>query len=132
MIRDISKVRDEDLSTNGNISVRIGVAGILENANAQMVHGLQANFGIRDLGLPAIFTSDIDVSDGEMLRSTLESAREEITRDAQITPTNTLKCIAKRKRPNGRTFVKCSLRAVRGDQYCPLHLQVIHVKKTKI
>ena len=89
-----------------------------------MSHGLQANFGLRDLGLPHVFTSDINVSDGETLLSTLESAREEMTMDADTVPTNTLKCIAKRKRPNGRTFVKCSNRAVRGDQFCPLHLQV--------
>ena len=89
-----------------------------------MSHGLQANFGIKDLSLPTVFTSDIDVSDGEMLRSTLESAREEMTRDVDLFPSNSLKCIAKRKRPNGKTFVRCSQRAVQGDQFCPLHLQV--------
>ena len=113
-----------DLNAKGNITIRIGVAGILENANAQMSHGLQANFGIRDLGLPHVFTSDIDVSDAEMLSSTLKNARSEMSRGAETVPTNTLKCIAKAKRMNGNTFIRCKEPAVRGGQFCPLHLQV--------
>ena len=112
------------MSNDGEMSVRVGVASILEDANDQMNHGLTANFGIKSLGLPAILDSEIDVSDGEMLRSTLEKAREEVTTGAGEVPTTTLKCIAKRLRPNGKTFVKCSHRAVNGDQFCPLHLQV--------
>ena len=124
IIRDISKDREVDLSSKGNITVRVGIASILENANAQMVHGLQANFGIRDLGLPHVFSSDIDVSDVEMLSSTLGKARTEMSRGAEAVPTNTLKCIAKTKRANGNTFIRCREQAVRGCQFCPLHLQV--------
>ena len=119
------------MNANGNITVRIGVASILENANDQMSHGLQANFGIKDLGLPAVFTSDIDVSDGEMLKSTLESARTEMSTGSDQIPTNTLKCIAKSKRQNGNTFIRCKERAVRGCQFCPLHLPV-RKSQTKI
>ena len=127
-IREISVDRREKMIQRQDVLVRTGVAGILEEANKQMSHGLGANFGVRNAGMPAIAASDIDVSDGEALRSTLESAREEMTINPDAVPTTTLKCIAKRLRPNGRTWVKCKERTVKGDMYCPLHLQVNKVK----
>ena len=36
--------------------------------------------------------------------------------------TSTLKCIARRQRPSGKGWVRCNKLAVRGDQFCPLHL----------
>ena len=123
-IRDISVKRMEDLEREKEVEVRIGVAGILEDANAQLQHGLTANFGVRNAGLPAVFQSDIDVSDGEMLKSTLENARNEITNKVDEIPTTLFRCIAKRLRPNGKTWVRCENRCIRGEQYCPIHLQV--------
>ena len=107
----------------GEVNVRVGVASILEDANAQMQHGLVANFGVKNLGHPAVFESEIDVSDNELLISTLEKARKEVSLGTE-SPTTTLKCIAKRLRPNGRTYVRCQNFAIKCNQYCPLHLQV--------
>ena len=98
-IRDISVKRMEDLEREKEVEVRIGVAGILEDANAQLQHGLTANFGVRNAGLPAVFQSDIDVSDGEMLKSTLENARNEITNKVDEIPTTLFRCIAKKQAP---------------------------------
>ena len=126
-IRDISNVLGENMITSGEIEVRPGVSGILEEANQQMTHGLAAQFGIRNMGLPAVFQSDIDMSDGETLRSTIQDARKEMLNNPDEIPTTTLRCIAKRMRPNSNTrqnWYRCDNRAVRGDQYCPLHLQV--------
>ena len=99
-----------DLSINqfdkmilGEAELRVGVAGILADANIQMLGGLLANFGIQDGTLPAIYESDIDTSDAEMLASTLERARKEME-SVQTLKMPTLKCIARRPRPNGRSW----------------------------
>ena len=121
IVRDISKDQN-DLIVTGDGDIRQGVAGILADANTQMLNGLIGNFGIKDQGLPAIFSSDIDVSDAEMLTSTLTAARKEMTMDHSQTMVSTLKCVAKRKRPNGKSFIRCNQPTIRGEQYCPLHL----------
>ena len=94
VIRDVSDQRSNDLGENKNVQVRVGIAGILEGAEDQWYHGLGANFGIKNAGLPAILESDIDISDGDTLRSTLKSARGEMMHDADRLPTTLLKCIA--------------------------------------
>ena len=130
-VRDISNVLEENMITTQELMVRPGVSGILEEANQQMQHGLGAHFGIKSMGLPAIFQSDIDMSDGETLRSTIQDARNEMLHHPDEIPTTTLRCIAKRLRPNSRSrqnWYRCDNRAVRGDQYCPLHLQVFLLK----
>ena len=104
--------------------IRFGEACILAEANDQFNNGLAANFGVRDAGLPAILESDIDVSDNETLRNTLRNARKELASETQQTTDALLRCIAKRLRPNGKTWVRCEQKCIRGEQYCPLHLQV--------
>ena len=123
-IRDISKEQSENLISAGEVTVRIGIAGILEEANDQLSHGLTANFGLKNLSLPAVFASDIDVSDAEALLSTLQSARGELSQGEEMTPKPILRCIAKRMKPNQKNFVRCNKPAVINDQFCPLHLCV--------
>ena len=123
-IRDISEERGPNMIVSQEINIRCGVAGILEDANLQMSHGLGANFGVKKVGLSAICESDIDVSDGEALKSSLENARRELRDNTNVVPTTTLRCIAKRKRLTGKNWIRCAMKAVKGDQYCPLHLQV--------
>ena len=113
---------DNNLTAAGEIVLRIGVRGMIEDANSQMTHGLAAQFGVKNLGLPAVYGSDIDTSDGESLRVTLENARQEISQGSGNYPTTTLKCIAKRMKLDGKHFVKCGKQAIRGDQFCPTHL----------
>ena len=81
-----------------------------------------ANFGIQDQSLPAIFSSDVDASDAEMLISTLEKARKELGTLPEKKVEPTLKCTAKRQRNSGRAWVRCERKAVQGDQFCPIHL----------
>ena len=120
IVHDLSASQFDRMIT-GQAEMRVGIAGILADANIQLMGGLLANFGLTDASLPAIYESDIDTSDAEMLASTLERARKEMESVQTITMP-TLKCIARRQRPNGRSWVKCTNNAIRGDQYCPIHL----------
>ena len=112
--------------------IRFGEASILAEANDQLSHGLVANFGVKNAGLPAIFESDIDVSDNEALRATLNNARKELSNNTDQMPMAALKCIAKRLRPNGKTWVKCEQKCIRGEQYCPVHLQVRQINQNQV